>query len=226
MSGFLTQAGFVCGMQSEAVILRRALKSAINPLRILCSGPGQSKAREAALELTERGCSILISAGIAGGLDPTLEAGDLVVAEHVCMPGRDAWVCDEDITGWLAERTGALHRGGLWSVPDPVTGTAAKAALAAQGWLAVDMESGSVAAVAAEKGFRFACLRVIADTAGDSIPPVALKGLDESGNRRIWPVLAGLMKSPGQLGALLALGRRSQAAHARLLGAALAISDG
>lgn len=226
MSGFLAQAGFVCGMQSEAVILRRALKSAINPLRILCFGPGQSKAREAALELAERGCTTLVSAGLAGGLDPALDAGDLVVAEHVCMPGRDAWICDVEITDWLADRTGALHRGGLWSVPDPVAGIEAKAALASQGWVAVDMESGSVANVAAEKGFRFACLRVIADTAADTIPPVALKGLDESGNRRIWPVLTGLMKSPGQLGALMALGRRSQAAHARLLGAALSISDG
>lgn len=226
MSALLSQAGFVCGMQSEAVILRRALKSVINPMRILCSGPGQSNARDAALELAERGCSTLISAGIAGGLAPSLEAGDLVIAEHVCMPGRDAWICDAEITEWLAERTGALHRGGLWSVPDPVASIEAKASLASQGWLAVDMESGSVASVAAEKGFRFACLRVIADTAGDSIPPVALKGLDESGDRRIWPVLTGLMRSPGQLGALLALGRRSQAAHARLLGAALSISDG
>lgn len=225
MSTHLAQAGFVCGMQSEAVILRRALKASVNPQRILCYGPGQKAAREAALELAERGCSTLISTGIAGGLDPALEAGDLVVAEHVCMPGHDAWVCDDEITSWFAERTGAQHRGGVWSVEAAISTTGSKAELATQGWLAVDMESAGVASVAAEKGGRFACLRVIADTATDSIPPVALKGLDDKGNRRIWPVIAGLMKSPGQLGALLALGKRSQAAHARLLGAALAISE-
>lgn len=224
MSGELESAGFVCGMQSEVVILRRALRDTVNEQRILCFGPGQDRAGEAARELVERGCTTLISAGLAGGLDPSFEPGDLIIADHVCMPGRDGFVCDPELTAWLVDRTGAGERGGIWSVSEALKSPQEKRQAASEGWAAVDMESGAVASVAAEKGYPFACLRVIADTSDDSIPEIALKGLDDRGNRRILPIIAGLLKSPGQLGALLALGKRSQTAHARLLGAAVAIS--
>ena len=94
---------------------------------------------------------------------------------------------------------------------------AAKALLFASfGALAVDMESGAVAEACVRAGKPFAVLRAIADPAGRGIPALAMRGLGPEGETRPLAVAAGLLRRPGDLPALIRLGRDSQAALAAL----------
>ncbi|MEQ8710909.1 MAG: hypothetical protein RIC36_18155 [Rhodospirillales bacterium] len=226
MSPDLSSFGFVCGMQSEVAILRRALKGTTVEQRILCFGPGQQKARETAEELVARGCSTLVSVGIAGGLLKSVQSGDLIVATEIRTEDGQLYSCAADLSAWLAEQTAATMAASVLSAAKAISNPDGKRRAGLSGCVAVDMESAGVAEVATREKIPFACVRAIADEWDDHIPPVALDGLDDEGNRRILPVIRGLLRYPGQFGAILALGRRSQSAHARLLGAGLALSSG
>jgi hypothetical protein len=81
---------------------------------------------------------------------------------------------------------------------------ARKAALfAASGAVAVDLESHLVGHAARAAGIPFVVLRSVADPAGRRLPPAALVGLDAAGRPALRPVLASIMRHPGQIRALL-----------------------
>jgi adenosylhomocysteine nucleosidase len=77
--------GFICGLQSEADCLRAA---GIEQ-RIAISGARTSRAAEAARELIAGGAESLVSFGLAGGLDPRVGPGAVIVAERI-VPWRGA----------------------------------------------------------------------------------------------------------------------------------------
>ena len=72
-------AGFICGLQNEA----RCLTEAGIQQRIAISGARTARAAEAARELLSAGAEALVSIGLAGGIDPRLGPGAVVVAERV-----------------------------------------------------------------------------------------------------------------------------------------------
>lgn len=154
--------------------------------------------------------SAILSLGIAGGLDPALPPGALVVARQVVAEAR--WPADAEWSARLAAATDATVADIAGA--DRVVGTAAeKAALrAATGAAAVDMES----AVVARLGVPFAVLRAVADTALEALPPAAAAGLDEAGNPAPWRVLRALAGRPQDLPGLIRLALRSRAALAAL----------
>jgi len=81
------------------------------------------------------------------------------------------------------------------------------------GAVAVDMESAAVAGVAAELALPFLALRVILDTAHDTLPDSVMRSFQAPAGPRIWPLLC----APGDWGALLRL-----AVQYRMAGRALA----
>jgi hypothetical protein len=108
--------------------------------------------------------------------------------------------------------------GRLLGCREPLGSTAAKAlAFRQTGAVAVDMESFAIAEVAAAERVPFLAVRAIVDTAQDAVPEVALSatrpgqaGLDSA------RVLAALARTPGQLPALIRLGRRYRTASRAL----------
>src|SRR2546428_13411276 len=117
-----------------------------------------------------------LACGCGGALVDWLVAGDLVAAESVialgadgrpdeCLPGVGA-----GLAAWAAGRGFRVHAGALVASPVVLGTAAAKAALGATGALAVEMESGALAAAARLRGVPFAALRAVLDAAGEALP--------------------------------------------------------
>jgi hopanoid-associated phosphorylase len=190
--------GIVTGLATEAGLARRLG-------RALAGGGTPAGAETAARQLALQGVAGLISFGFAGGLDPALRAGDLVIPATVRSNGRDYPTTP---TRW-----GAPH-GTLLAGEDPAATIAEKRRLfATTGAIAIDLESGAVARVATEYGLPFAVLRAISDPATCPIPPAALTALNPDGTIALLAVLASLARHPGQLPALLTLARHTAAAR-------------
>jgi hopanoid-associated phosphorylase len=169
----------------------------------------------------------IISIGIAGALDPSLKAGDAVIATEV---GGGA--VDQPWAGRLAERLPGVRQGPIAGSDIMLTGAPAKAALyAATGALCVDMESHVAVAVAAAHRLPFAALRFISDGADRALPKAAQAGMKPDGGMDIGAVLWSLAADPRQLPALIRTGIEAERAFAALgrgrrrLGPALGFAD-
>jgi adenosylhomocysteine nucleosidase len=197
--------GLVVGLAAEARIAAR--------LGPVLAGGGQPEGAEAAAErLVAAGATALISFGLCGGLDPALRPGDLVVPDTI-MTDNDRYDTDTRLAGHLGTPAGTLYAAGT-AVAHPD----GKAALFARTRaVAVDLESGAVARVAARHGLPFAVLRAVCDPANLGLPPAALVALDAHGAVAPLRVVASLLARPGQLGTLLRLARAATKARAALI---------
>jgi adenosylhomocysteine nucleosidase len=177
---------------------------------VVCSSsdPNQLRSLLATLDSTTfRG---VISFGLAGGLDPALKSGDVVVATEV-LAGDTRWLAgsalDEEMIASVALGRRRVVRGGLAGVEQIVAGMSCKAALRSEtGAAAVDMESHIAAAYAAEAGLPFAALRVISDPAGRALPALALSAIKPNGDIDLGKVLRGVARNPTTLRALVSTG--------------------
>ena len=207
--------GIVTGLPAEA----RVAGGGAN-IRVMCSDSAPARARAHAQTLAAWGANGLASFGVAGGLDPGLRPGTIVLATRIVGPGGEGLGIDED---W-ADRLAAvlppeLHavRAPVAGADEPVADAAAKAALgSASGAAAVDMESHAVARSAS--GLPIIALRAIADTAARDLPASAL-ALRGAAPVRALPELC---RRPGDLPVLAALAldyRRALAALRRVIAA-------
>ncbi|MDX1575039.1 MAG: hypothetical protein R3285_02525 [Kiloniellales bacterium] len=215
--------GFVVGLAIEAELL--ALAFARNAPgaapRVVCAAASEDRAREGARRLLSEGAGALVSFGIAGGLDPSLKPGDLVLADEVVSPGRDPIAADPALRDqWrrAAEAAGLPCVGGrLLGAPRVLAGVADKEAWhRSSGALAVDMESYAVAGVAAGAGAPFVAVRAIADPAGRPLPRAVAENMGPDGRPRLGHVVLGLGRRPWEVTVLLRLRRDTGAALASL----------
>lgn len=151
----------------------------------------------------------VISFGVAGGLDPSLKPGDVVVATEVTA-GDTRWLAGSLNEGLITSLTlgrRRVVRGGLAGVEEVVAAKARKAALWLQtGAAAVDMESHIAAAYAAEAGLPFAALRVISDAAHRSLPSLARSAIRPDGKVDLGRILGSVARNPTTLRALVSAG--------------------
>ena len=152
----------------------------------------------------------VISFGVAGGLDPSLKSGDVVVATEVTA-GDARWFAGlslaEDQIAALAMGGRRIVRGGLAGVEEVVVAQAGKAALRSEtGAAAVDMESHIAAAYAAEAGLPFAALRVISDPASRALPALARAAIKANGDIDLRKIFRGVVQNPRTLRALVSTG--------------------
>ena len=203
--------GIVVGFAAEARLARGLGGS------IAIGGGDAPGAAAAAAGLVRSGVTALLSFGLAGGLDPGLAAGALVIPTQVVQ--GTSWPCDATLSARLGSPGGSL----LAADAVLASRAAKQAAWTQTGALAVDIESGAVARAATAAGLPFAVLRAICDPAGRDLPPAALSALSPDGAIRPGALLASLARHPGQLGGLIALGREAVRARAALLARVAAI---
>src|SRR3979411_514106 len=152
----------------------------------------------------------VISFGVAGGLDPTLKSGDVVVATEV-LAGDTRWLAglalNEELIASFAPGRRRIVRGGLAGVEQVIAASSVKAALHSEtGAAAVDMESHIAAAYAAEAGLPFAALRVISDPPRRAVPSLAMSAIKPNGDIDLRKVLRGVARNPSTLRALVSTG--------------------
>jgi adenosylhomocysteine nucleosidase len=152
----------------------------------------------------------VVSFGVAGGLDPSLKSGDVVVATEV-MAGDARWLAglslSEQQIASIALGRRRVVRGSLAGVEEVVAAQACKAALRSEtGAAAVDMESHIAAAYAAENELPFAALRVISDPATRALPALARKAIKPNGDIDLRQILRGVVRNPRALRALVSTG--------------------
>ena len=177
---------------------------------VICSSsdPQQLRALLATLDSsTFRG---VISFGVAGGLDPSLKSGDVVVATEV-LAGDTRFLAglalNEEMIASAALRRRRVVRGCLAGVEQVIAATACKAALHSEtGAAAVDMESHIAAAYAANAGLPFAALRVISDPAHRALPDMAQCAIKPNGDIDLRRIMRGVARNPGSLRALVSAG--------------------
>jgi adenosylhomocysteine nucleosidase len=206
----------VVGLHAEARLARRL------GFRVVIGGGTAAGAAAAVQQAIAEGASGLVSFGLAGGIQPGLPAGTLIVPSTVLCDGVAA-AADPDLTARLGGAT--RHR---LLAPDAIVPDAATKLLLWQqtGAAALDLETGAVVRAAAAHGLPFGALRAICDPAERDLPPAALAALDSQGAIGLARVMGSLLARPGQLPALLQVAADAAAARRALADRIRAIESG
>lgn len=180
-------------------------------MTVICSSSDPMQLRALLAEFDHTSIRGVISFGVAGGLDPELESGAVVIATEV-MGGDRRWPAAESLSDELIAGAGigrqTVFRGGLVGVEKVVTGQAGKAALRSEtGAVAVDMESHIAADFAHAAGLPFAALRVVSDPAHRALPELATTAIKPNGDVDLRKVMRGIARNPLVIRALVSTGR-------------------
>ncbi len=222
----LNTVGIVCALPSEArhlgpaTFLREPLRSLADGTLVAITGMGGAAASAGTRALIEAGATALASWGMAGGLDPTLAAGAILLpSEVIGADGRVVHTAD----GWrerLSSAVGArapVRGGRLLTSAHAIGSVTYKAELyETTGAAAVDMESLSIGEVAAKHRLPFIAVRVIVDGAGDVLPHAVTAAADKEGHLQIWRLMGALALAPNELAPLIRLAGRYRAANRSL----------
>jgi adenosylhomocysteine nucleosidase len=181
---------------------------------------GGAAASMGARALIDAGATALASWGMAGGLDPALSAGAILLPSEVL--GADGRVHNTE-SGWRNRLSAAVAahapvRGGrLLTSAKAVGSVEDKAELfRTTGAAAVDMESAAIGEVAEQHQLPFIAVRVVVDSAADVLPRAVTAAADNEGHLQIWRLIGALALAPNELAPLIRLARRYRAANRSL----------
>ncbi len=194
------------GRRNAEKSLREFLAGHSGGASIPASRPPDTPASQARLARTLAPPDYVLTCGFAGGLNPGLKLGDVVfelstlnsqLSTRLLAAGAKPakFFCADRIATTVAEK---------------------KQLRAETGADAVEMESAAIHAVCRERGILCATVRVISDTANEDLPLDfnALAKPDQ--NLDCGKLTWAIAKSPGKIGALLKLQKRTRFAAERL----------
>ncbi|MEX2558945.1 MAG: hypothetical protein WD403_03475 [Pirellulales bacterium] len=160
----------------------------------------------------------VISAGFAGGLDPQVARGDILMVDSLCEAGGRQLSIDLKVSPEsLAGRPG-IHVGRLLSIDSVVHRPEEKRALgAAHSALAVDMESWAVGEVCRQAKVRFLAVRIITDAVDDRLPrDVEKLARQKTRAARLGAAAGAVFRRPSSLKDMLKLKEQALVASDRL----------
>ena len=218
MNGLAFHLGILAGLRSEARCLSAGVVPGRGPVMTVALGGARiDGARRAARQLIDAGATHLISFGLAGGLDPALPPGTLLLPERLLISHGTSLRVD---ARWhtAASALLAAHRpvtAATIGSYDVVATAADKTALFRQTKaVAVDMESHVLAQTA--PALPLLIVRVVADTGDQALPPAALVGIKPDGSVDLTAIFGSILRRPAQVPALMQLGRAAAAAEKTL----------
>jgi adenosylhomocysteine nucleosidase len=219
----VTRIGVLTGLAREAAVVEGAGWPSETALTVAAGGAEPARTRAEAQRLAGERPDLLVSFGLAGGLDPAYRPGALVLPGAIVDAEGGRWPVAPDWHGALLAACPDAHRSAaVVGVDTPVTTPAAKRALAADtGAAAVDMESVVLARVAAGAGLPLLVVRAVCDPAERSVPGVVQTLLDAQGRVR-WHRVPAVLP---HLRSVIALAMDSGRATRSLRGAAAALAQ-
>jgi adenosylhomocysteine nucleosidase len=218
------RVGVVTGLAMEArIVAKAANEGGHHRPHLKIAGPGAPSAQATVDRLIAEGAEAILSFGLAGGLDPSIPPGALIVPEGVLLPDHDGLKVIETDRRWRNRLVNLLSSGSevredpLLCSLEPVLGVADKARLHQDSEAgAVDMESALIARAAAKRGVPFLALRAVSDCAATAIPAAAASAMTKGGRLNIWPIIVALATGQLCLFDLLHVGQQSQLAAGNL----------
>ena len=180
-------------LKHEAAAIEKGLKrekGLENRYRIYVIGPGAGKLSQ----LQKMPVDGIVMAGLAGGLDPQLRCGDVVIDEASQSDVADSiW------------RRGKFH-----SAASIIASPKEKGELfRATGALVVDMESDAARKLATEWSVPYLGIRAVLDCADEALDPALLRLTSPSGGVRAGAVVSQLLRRPTTVATLLRMQSRS-----------------
>lgn len=207
-------------LEHEYVV--RAIDRTSSRARAILVGTGRESAARLLAALSASPAGAVLVTGFAGGLDPLLRPGDLVVASRIIREGNGA--AAEPDEGLRRRIEKALRAAPLpfvaeplLTVDDPLLTVEAKGrAFLATGAAAVDLESYWLAQAARDRRVPLVAVRAVLDVAQDRVPGY-LPELAEVARREQAKALGrGLLRHPRDVPAVVRLARSAARAGARL----------
>ena len=159
---------------------------------------------------------VIVFAGFAGALTPTLKIGDIVLADEIGdaegVRWRPTWPAEPLAGRWRPP----LHRGRLLTVHPLAATPLDKQQLGERHQAyAVDMESSVFARRCTKAGVPFACVRAISDEMATPLSP-ALASVLSGGSASPWRLVKAVARNPGLVPELLRLARDTKIAATQL----------
>lgn len=181
-------------------------------IAVLHTGMGSTAARIAIEHaLAEHRPTLVIGSGFAGGLDPTLKTGELIVGENFSTATPPA----------------GIRRVRLIPTDAPLDTPAEKARLRATGADAVDLESAALAAACTAAQAPLLVLRIISDAADEALPLPSDVAFDSTRQRpRPLAILRHLFHHPEAIAPLAAFVRQLPMLQRRLADALVSAIEG
>jgi adenosylhomocysteine nucleosidase len=210
----LSRIGIIAALPAEAKCLYRKKLKAGLPIEIqqdvfLClSGIGHESALFAAKKLAALKVDALISWGVAGAIDKSVNSGDVILANSIINEGHRYSISKD----WLShvsehlQSTSRVCSGDIASSKEICASTTDKHHLLQKtGALAVDMESAAIAEAATANNLDLLVIRSISDNADTSIPEAVLKHTNNLGQPRIFNFMLSCILKPNQIREISAL---------------------
>lgn len=211
--------GILCGLEDEGAIARN-----IEGAFVVCSAAHPERARLGAVALVQQGATRLLSFGFAGGLDPSLRPGDIVIGSSV-VSAKGKWGCDKNWNDVLGLRLLGAKTGSVLGLDVVVEKASEKReAYERTECCITDMESHHVAQTAVRAKIPFTVVRVVIDSSNVSLPPAALVALKDDGRIDFLGIIRSIIRHPWQIPTLIRLGSHTQRASKGLREAAQRIS--
>lgn len=203
----------VVGMEDERAIAAGA------GVEVVAGTANANRLRERLNQLDISGVKAVFSFGVGGGLDPTLNAGDLLVSERVLSHNGggsanatdDSWPVDAALlqNALLRARKANLvvrkatflgtDREAREQSAETVTGL-----YRATGAQLIDNETHIAAQFASEHGLPFLSIRVVSDSVHTPLPPAALLPLNpDDGSPDLAAIAKSLLSHPSQIPTLV-----------------------
>ena len=202
------KVGVITGLWVE---MRCFYPSEYSGFDIRVTGGNSSRCEVLAEELIKSGCEALLSFGISGGLNPGLEAGNILMPDIIINENGDSFYTSNI---WTTKIRGVLGNS-FKIINEPIIGvekvvkTTTEKNKLYKNYLAsaVDMESHRVGKIAKKHNVPFLVIRAISDTSVDSLPGSAIGVINADGKINFLSVLLKLLQKPRDFSQLYLLSR-------------------